>query len=132
MLVSLERVVERMGRSYHPGLIGDCYCQDANAIVVGQRQRSRTPRYVERVSKQVGICVRFGAAVGGASLRAEPSDIRALDEARAQSDHFAIRIRARSNWRAGRRPWSLRDWVLGGFPDAIVPLTDEAGPLLNC
>src|SRR5437870_4476190 len=121
-----------MGRSYHPWLIGDRYCQDANAIVVGKCQGSGARRYVDRVSKQIGVCVWLGAAVGGASLRAEPGDVCTLDEAGTQSDHLAVRIRARSHWRNWRRAWSLCDWVLGGFPDSIVPLTDEAGPFLNC
>src|SRR5205807_7515608 len=117
-----------MGWSYHPRLFGDGYCQDANAIVVGQRQRFGARGHVERVSKQVGVCVRLGAAVGGAALRAEPGDVRTLDEAGSQSDHLAVRIRPRSHGRSRRSAWSLRDWVVGGFPDAIVPLTDEAGP----
>src|SRR5437867_12658658 len=121
-----------MSWSYHPRLLGYRYSQDANPIVVGQRQRSRTSRHVEGVSKQIGVCVRLGAPVGGTPLRAEPGDVRALDEAATQSDHLAVGIRARSHGRAGRSAWSLCDWVLGGFPDAIVPLTDEAGPFLNC
>src|SRR6266446_2276909 len=121
-----------MGRSYHPRLVGDGYRQDADAIVVGECQRSGAGGYVEGVGKKIGVCVRLGAAVGGASLRAEPGDIRALDEAGTQSDHFAVRIWARSYWRAGRRSRSLLDWIFGGFPDAIVPLTDEAGPFLDC
>src|SRR5438105_715226 len=120
-----------MGRSYHPRLFSDRNCQNANAIVVGQCQSSGARGHVEGVSKKVGVCVRLGAPVGGAALRAEPGDVRTLDEAGTQSDHLAINIRARSNWRSRRSAWSLRDWVLGGFPNAIVPLTDEAGPFLD-
>src|SRR5207247_10635213 len=103
-----------MGWSYHPGLIGDRNCQNANAIIVGQRQRSRTPRHVEGVSKQIRVCVWLGTAVGGTSLRAEPGDVRALDEAGTQSDHLAIRIRARSYGRSRWGTWSLLDWIFGG------------------
>src|SRR2546430_8379350 len=90
MLVSLERVVKRMGRSYRPRLFGDRNCENANAIVVWQRQHSRTRRHIDRVSKQIGVCIRLGAAVGGAPLRAEPGDVRTLDEAGTQSDHLAV------------------------------------------
>src|SRR6266550_7504690 len=39
-LVSLERVIERLGWCDDPRLVSDGDCQDANSVVVWQRQRA--------------------------------------------------------------------------------------------
>src|SRR5437868_1861303 len=97
--------------SYYPRLISDRYCQDADAIVVGEGQRSGAGGHIERVRKKIRVSIWLGAAVGGAALRAEPGDVRALNETGTQSDHLAVRIRARSYWGAGRGAWSLWNWI---------------------
>ena len=39
-LVSLERVIERLGWCDDPRLVSDSDCQDANSVIVWQRQRA--------------------------------------------------------------------------------------------
>ncbi len=133
-LVSLQRVIERMSSSYSPGLICHGDRQDADSFVVRQNERSCASRHIEGVSKKIRIGVRLSAAIGGAALRSEPGDVRSLDEARPQTNHLAIRISARSrgsSCRRRRRALALRDGFFRGLPDSIVPLPNEASPILD-
>ena len=75
--------------------------QDPDALVRRQRQCLRACRHVDRVGEQVRVRVRVVAAVGRMSMRGEPGDRRALDEARRQARELLHRPHPRR--RAGRR-----------------------------
>src|SRR2546421_3774785 len=63
-----QRVVQRLHRRYHPWFIGDGHGQNANTIVVRQRDRSRSRRQIDHIGKQIRVCVRFRRAVRRAAL----------------------------------------------------------------
>src|ERR1043165_8118349 len=72
-------------------------------------------------------------------MRGEPGKRRALDEAGRDARHLAVRVDARARalqerGDVGRRVRRRRAWWnlhFGLFPLPVVPLADEASPVLN-
>src|ERR1043166_6049069 len=64
-VVSLESIIERMRRRHHPRFIGDAHREDANALIVGQDQRTGTLGYIKGIRKKVRVHVGLGTAVRG-------------------------------------------------------------------
>src|SRR5207248_7970925 len=127
----LEGVVKRLCWSNHPWLIRHGHRQDANALVVRQRDCPHARRNIERVCEQIRISVRLSAAGGVATLRTEPGDVRAFDKTWAQTNHLAVWINADARWSSRRRALRRWDLLLGHFPNSIVPLANKPGPFLN-
>src|SRR6266498_573262 len=112
---------------------------NADLVVIRQGYRLRIGRQVDSVSEQIRVRVIFVSAVSCMTMRGEPCQRRALNEAWRDSNHFTIWIGTSprplqlrgdigrcSGWRRARR----NDNFLC-FPLAIVPLADEATPVLD-
>src|SRR5437764_6978632 len=127
----LEGVVKRLCWSNQPRLIRHGDRQDANALAVRQRDRPHALRNIERVCEQIRISVRLSAAGRVATLRTEPGDVRAFDKTWAQTNHLAVRINANTRWSSRRRALRRWDWLLGHFPNSIIPLANKPSPFLN-
>ncbi len=84
LIRSLKRVVEWLRGSDLRAFVRDRDGEQADAFVVGQQERPRARGHVERVGEEVRVGVSLLRAVRVVSVRGEPGERRALDEAGLQ------------------------------------------------
>src|SRR5260370_40508301 len=87
-LVPFQSIVERLGRSNDRRFVGDSDRQDGDSFIVGQHQRPRAGRQIDRVCEQIRVSVSFVAAVDGMTMRSEPCGVCALNKTRSDLNHF--------------------------------------------
>src|SRR5262245_33296426 len=84
---------------------------------------------VNRVGEKIQVSVRLIATLRGMTMRRKPCHGSPFDKAWVESRVLEHRANAgRSIGRGPRTPWKL---FLLLVPGAVVPLPDEAAPILN-